>query len=197
MSTSKSFDTRKLVLLALFTAIVVVLQVFSSYIRFGPFTITLVLLPITIGAAIIGMYAGAWLGLVFMIVVMFTDPSVPLLMAVNPAAIIIGMPLRGILMGLITGAAYKLVAEKSRTAGAILAAIICPIVNTGLLVVLIYLFFLPTFAEWGAAAGFENATTFLFLGVIGINFLVELGVNTVLSPVVVRLVQYGKDRRGV
>ena len=44
----------KLVLTGILAAIVVVLQYFSSYIKFGPFSITLALVPIIVGAAICG-----------------------------------------------------------------------------------------------------------------------------------------------
>ena len=115
MNTAKSFDTRKLVLLALFTAIVVVLQAFSAYIRFGPFSITLVLMPITIGAALIGVYAGAWLGFVFMLVVLLTGDAAAF-MALRPAVTIVSVLLRGVILGVVTGGVYKLIAKKSKTA---------------------------------------------------------------------------------
>ena len=47
-----SEKTRRLTGLALMTAIIVVLQVVASFVKFGPFTITLALAPILIGAAL-------------------------------------------------------------------------------------------------------------------------------------------------
>ena len=41
--------TKTLTGLALFTAIVIVLQLLGSFIRFGPFSISLVLIPIVVG----------------------------------------------------------------------------------------------------------------------------------------------------
>ena len=43
----------------LLTAIVVVLQLFGSAIKFGPFSISLVLLPIVVGAALYGKWSVA------------------------------------------------------------------------------------------------------------------------------------------
>ena len=57
-----SEKTRRLTGLALMTAIIVVLQVVASFVKFGPFTITLALAPILIGAALYGPKAGACLG---------------------------------------------------------------------------------------------------------------------------------------
>ena len=53
--------TRRLAGLALFTAIVVVLQLLGSFIRFGPVSVSLVALPIVVGAAVYGSAAGLWL----------------------------------------------------------------------------------------------------------------------------------------
>ena len=47
----------------LFAAIVAVLQLVGSAIRFGPFSISLVLIPIVLAAALYGWGMGCWLGL--------------------------------------------------------------------------------------------------------------------------------------
>ena len=62
---SKNNNTQKIVGLGLFTAIVIVLQLMGSFIKFGTFSISLVLVPVVIGAALYGAGAGAWLGFVF------------------------------------------------------------------------------------------------------------------------------------
>ena len=62
---SKKFNVRTIVGMGVLTALVIVLQAIGSVIRFGTFSITLVLAPIIIGAALYGWKAGAWLGFVF------------------------------------------------------------------------------------------------------------------------------------
>ena len=64
-------NSKKIVGLGLLTAIVIVLQALAISIRFGVFNITLVLVPIIVGAALYGYKAGAWLGGVFGVVVLF------------------------------------------------------------------------------------------------------------------------------
>ena len=49
---SKNNNTQKIVGLGLFTAIVIGLQLMGSFIRFGTFSISLVLVPVVIGAAL-------------------------------------------------------------------------------------------------------------------------------------------------
>jgi len=195
MKTAKSINTRKLVLLALLTAIVVVLQVLAILMRplFPTFTISLVLVPIVIGAALIGVYSGGWLGLAFGIAVLISGDAA-LFLAVNPFGTILVVLLKGLLAGLASGAVYKLFAERNKTLAAIGAAIVCPIVNTGIFIAGCYVFFLETLTQW---AGDGNVTTFIFIGMAGVNFLVELGINLVLSPTIVRLIQFGQDKREV
>lgn len=190
----KTFNTRKLVLLALLTAIVVVLQLLGAFIKFGPFSISLVLLPIAVGAALTGVYAGGWLGLVFGLVVLISGDAAAF-MAINPLAAVAVVLLKGALAGLAAGAVYKMFEKKNRTVAAVAAAVVCPIVNTGVFIAGSYAFFLPTLTTWAEAAGFASATAFIFFGMVGVNFLIELGLNIVLSPLIVRLIQYGQDRR--
>jgi len=195
MKTAKSFNTRNLVLLALLTAIVVVLQALAAVLPVYPFTLTLVLVPIVIGSALVSTAAGGWLGLVFGLVVLLTG-NANIFLAVNPAGTIIVVILKGVLAGLAAGAVYRLFAKKNKTLAVILAAIVCPIVNTGIFAIGSYVFFLPTITEWGAAAGYANATAFIFFGMISFNFLFEFALNIILSPAIVRLIQYGQEQRG-
>ena len=188
------FNTRKLVLLALLTGLVIVLQFLGAFIRFGTFSISAVLIPIVIGAALMGVFAGLWLGLVFGFVVLATGDAAPFL-AIDPVAAIVIVLGKGAFAGLAAGAVYKLLAVKNRTVAAVAAGVVCPVVNTGIMVVGCYAFFLPTLAEWGMAAGFVNATAFIFIGMIGLNFLFELGLNIILSPAIVRLIQLNKSIR--
>ena len=61
---------RRMAGIALLSAIVVVLQSVGSFIRLGSVPVSLVLIPIVVGAAMYGPAAGAVLGGVFSIVVL-------------------------------------------------------------------------------------------------------------------------------
>ena len=196
MKTAKPINTRNLVMLGLLTAIVVVLQVLAIWTRplFPTFSISLVLMPIVIGAATIGTYADGWLGLAFGFAVLISGDAFDF-MVVNPAATIVIVLLKGLLAGLAAGASYNSFAAKSKTLAAIASAVVCPVVNTGVFIIGSYMFFLPTLARWGTAAGVANATAFIFLTVVGLNFLVELGINLVLCPTIIRLIHHGQSKR--
>ena len=196
MKERKTLNTRNLVLLALLTAIVIILQVFAAFLPIFPFTLTLVLVPIVIGAALVSPSSGGWLGLIFGAVVLLTG-NANVFMALNPAATIIIVLLKGLLAGLAAGFVYKLLAKKSRTVAVVCAAVVCPIVNTGIFIIGSYIFFLPVVMGFADFFGYDNATAIIFLGLVGINFPLELAINLVLSPTIVRLIQYGQDKREV
>ncbi|MBQ7500268.1 MAG: ECF transporter S component [Clostridia bacterium] len=189
--TLNKFDTRKMVFLAILTALVVVLQLLGSFIRFGTFSISLVLIPIAVGAALCGPLGGAWLGLVFGAVVLISgDASV--FLAINPAGTFITVLLKGALCGLAAGMVFNMLRSGNQTVAAIAAAVVCPIVNTGIFLIGCRLFFFDTIKEW---ANGTNAFVFMITGFVGLNFVFELIVNVVLSPVIVRLVDYVSPKR--
>ena len=182
--------TQQLAGMAIFTAIVIVLQLLGSFVRFGPFSISLVLVPIVIGAALYGVKAGAWLGFVFGVVVVALDAGA--FLAVNVFGTIVTCLAKGILAGFCAGLVYRALCKKNEVVATAVAAIICPVVNTGVFLLGCLIFFLPTLKEWGAAAGFENVGRYMIVGFVGINFLIEMAVNVILSPVIVRLLKVAK-----
>jgi uncharacterized membrane protein len=181
-------DTKKLVGLALFTAIVVVLQLLGSFIKFGTFSISLVLVPIVVGAAVYGIGAGAWLGFVFGVTVLLSGDAA-LFLAINPAGTIVTVLIKGTLCGLAAGATFKLLEKANNYVAVAAAAIICPVVNTGVFLIGCLLFFLNTIAGW---AGDMSVGKFMIVGLVGFNFVFEMVFNIVLSPVILRLIKIGK-----
>ena len=183
---ARKISTQSLTLGALLTAMVVVLQLLGSFIRFGPFSVSLVLVPIVIGAATCGPIIAGWLGLAFGAAVLLSGDAAAFL-SIHAPGTILTVLCKGVLCGLCAAGIYLLLHRKNRYAAVFAAAVICPVVNTGVFLLGCRLFFWETIALWGAGAGFENAVAFAFLGLVGANFLFEMGVNLLLSPIVVRL----------
>lgn len=184
-------NTKKIVGVGIFTAIVVVLQFLGSFIKFGTFSISLVLVPIVVGAAIYGIGAGAWLGAAFGVTVLISGDAAAFL-TVNPAGTVVTVLLKGICAGLAAGAVFKLLENKNKLLSAILASIASPVANTGVFLIGCRAFFYPTIQQWAAAAGMENAGKYMIIGLVGLNFVVELLINLVLSSTIVKLVDIGK-----
>ncbi|MBP5166244.1 MAG: ECF transporter S component [Oscillospiraceae bacterium] len=205
---NKRFSIRRITGLAMMTVIVILLQFLGAFIRFGPFSISLVLIPIVVGAALYGVIAGAWLGFVFGMVVLLSGDAAAFLV-ISPAGTILVVLLKGILSGLCAGAVYKAlrrvdaqivlkVRSKEKWGvelGVIVSAIVAPVVNTGIFLLGCLLFFLPTIREWGLSMGFESVGKYMILGLVGGNFLFELLFNIILSPVIVRLIRIGSKQK--
>ena len=180
-------STKTLVLGAVLTALVVILQMMGASIKIGMFSISLVLIPIVIGAATCGSLIGAWLGFVFGIVVLLSGDAAPFMAITVPGTVLIVL-LKGTACGYLAGLVYKLLEKKNRYLAVIAAAIVCPIVNTGIFLIGCFLFFTKFLAETAQAMGFgDNVAKFILFGLVGFNFLIELGINVVLSPIVVRI----------
>lgn len=197
MRNSNTAAVLKLTYIALLTALVFVIQLLGGSIRVGGFfSITLVLLPIVLGAALVGPMGGAWLGLVFAAAVFYTGDANAFL-AVDPFGTIVTVILKGVLAGLLTGVVYRLCSRLRPYARTLICAGVCPVVNTGIFLFGCLIFFMPTLAQWGSALGFSSAGEYMILGLCGINFIVELVTNLLLAPVLVRLIEMLEDRTGL
>lgn len=186
MSNTKN-QTERVALGALFTALVIILQLIGSTIRFGPFSISLVLVPIVIGSAVCGYKIGGFLGLVFGAAVLLSGDAAAFL-SVNVGGTVLTVLLKGALCGLAAGLVYTALNRVNTYLAVILAAIVCPIVNTGVFLLGCLVFFMEPVTAWGAALGFTDVGKYMFFGLAGGNFLVELAINAVLAPVVLRII---------
>jgi uncharacterized membrane protein len=196
MNNSKQLGkTRRMTGLAIFTAIIVVLQVLCTFVRFGPFSITLALAPIIIGTAIYGKGAGAYLGGVFGLVVLITGflgwdgGTVMLLMSINAVGCVLICILKGVAAGYLAGLCYDAISKKNDKVAVIVSGVVCPVTNTGLFIVGMLVFFFDTLSSWSSG---QNLLMYIIVGLTGINFLVELGVNLLLSAGITRIIRAGK-----
>ena len=185
----KSIDTEKLVYLSVFTAFVIVLQCLASFV-FPKIavSINLSLIPVVLGAAFCNMWCGAWLGFLSGFIILF-DPTTIAFMEFSPVATVFLVLLKGAASGLVGGIVYKIFERRNVYLAVLLAAIATPLVNTGIFFVGCLLFFYPLIETWAVG---KTVVVFIVTVMIGTNFLVELGLNMLLSPTVTRLVNIKK-----
>jgi uncharacterized membrane protein len=196
-SSSSVVKTRKLVGMAILAAIVVVLQLLSyaiSNLTVLPVSITLVLIPVVVGAAMYGTEAGAFLGGVFGIITIIgcvtgIDKGGAILFGSKPMLTLALCLVKAITAGYLAGVVYRAIAKKQIYLGVITAAIVGPVVNTGIFIAAMVLFYQETLLSW---AGGKPIVTYILVGLAGVNFLIELGSNVVLGPVAVRIIKAGK-----
>ena len=187
-------NTKKLVTTALLTAVIVVLQTVASGIRIGPFTPTLSLIPIIIGALLYGPMVGGFLGAVFGVIVIIgvltgSEPMSTMMMQTNPVMTVVLCLAKGIAAGVIPALVYNVLKDKNDLVATALAAILAPVSNTGIFSIGLVTVFMPIAEQFAAQLGFPNVAKFLFIGIIGTNFLFELAINVVLVPVVKRVLK--------
>ncbi len=179
---------RNLVLMAILAALIVGLQ-FIGGISIGPFSITLTLIPIVVGAILLGPVFGAVLGLVFgLIVSIFSitgrDPGGQMVFAASPVIAWALCLLKGAAAGFLPAVVYR--AVKQKTLAAYLASMTAPVANTGIFIVGMLLFFRPLLETW---AGGQNALVYAITGLAGINFLIEFAVAVLFAPAVAIVVK--------
>lgn len=192
-NTAKSLNTKvsKLVGTGVLTAIVVVLQLVASTIKVGPFSITLVLAPIVVGAALFGTLSGVWLGLVFGVSVIISGDAA-IFMTINPFGTVLTVLLKGACAGFAAGLIYNLIQKKNKLVAVIVSGLACPIVNTGIFLIGCYVFFQDWLVGTFGTTGFVTVVT----GLVSVNFAVELAINLVLAAVIERIIRLGEKEFG-
>ena len=192
MSNTGKFNTQKLVLGAIMTGLVIVLQWVGSVTTFfGPFSTAVALIPIVLGAAMCGTGIGAWLGLVFGAVVIFTGGA-NLFFAFDIPGTIVTVLAKGTLCGLAAGLVYKALSRFNKYVATLAAAIVCPVVNTGVFLLGCYIFFMDSAMQIAEAIGMDVSGMALFWALAMGNFAIEVLSNVVLSPVIVRILSFNK-----
>ena len=182
----KNAKIKRMVGIALLMAMVIVLQFVGSMIPpiGGTVSISLVLIPIIVGAAIYGPGAGAILGATFAVVTIINcitgaDPGGAMVFQANPLLCILVVSSKSVLCGTISGLVYMALRKANAYVAMLCAAIICPVINTGVFVSCMMLFFKPVLSAW---AGGTDVVTYVLTGLVLCNFLPEMILNIVFSP---------------
>lgn len=166
--------TSLMVALAMFAALVIVLQVVATFIKIGSFPITLTLVPIIVAGALYGPKAGSLMGLVFGVVVLAmvvvgADPGGQALFALRPLVTSVVCIIKGVLAGLAAAETFKVISKKNKKFALFMAGLVCPLVNTGTLYLVLFVFF-------------EASLASILSALMSVNFLIEVCINALLAP---------------
>ena len=195
MSTVKE-KTLRLVQLGLLSGLIILLQMYVVIPLPGSLTLSLVLVPIVVGAVLYGPRSGALLGGVVGVVVSMMAVQGQLgaltnmMVAYNPILTVAVCMLKGIAAGFMAGIIAKAF-KKRAFMGILLAAAAAPIVNTGVFVAGMLTVFrgvMMDFAD-GIGMGGTGALYFAIVVLVGVNFLVEFAANLILSPAIASIVK--------
>lgn len=190
--------TQKMVGTGVLAAAVIVLQLLSSFaIHIGPVPISLVLIPIAIGAIVYGPDSGAFLGGVFGVIVIIMilagmDPASMMMLQFNAPATIIVCLGKGILAGLVCGLVNKAFKKINKEKyGIIIGTILCPIMNTGFYTLMVVFVFKGLMESAYNISGYGAVFTAL-ISMISVNFISELVITVVLTPVVIQIIKVAR-----
>ena len=176
------FTAKNIAILGVLLALVIVLQAFGLAVTLpGGTSMSFVLVPIVVGGMLLGPGAGAFLGLAFGIVTLF-DPLTLTLINYVPVAVIATVLLKGIAAGIAPSLLFALISGRNGYVASFVAALSAPIVNTGI-------FFIGCLVMREALVQAVGMAFWAFIGLIAINFAIEVVINGVLAPAI-----YSVDR---
>ena len=113
------------------------------------------------------------------------DPGTQALIQANAFWTLATCIVKATAAGWVAGLVYRAL-RKHQTLGCVAAAISAPLVNTGLFLLAMTTVLRPSLEAW---AGGTDLVYYVFVVLTGVNFLVEFGVNAVLSVAIARIVQ--------
>ena len=191
--------TRRLTTFAILTALVIVLQLWGSSIRIGIVSLNFVLIPIVLCGMLLGVLYGALIGLVVGFVTLICgitgfDSFTMILLGESPVLITAICLIKTTAAGAVSALIYKAMKNRQKYVGTFLSAAATPLVNTsifilGMLCILDIL--KKNFINDGTSAIY-----FLFVNIVGLNFIFEFILNLLLAPALFRVIEViGKSRR--
>lgn len=187
----KFFSARNITFLAVLVALVVVLQLFGSYIKIASTPISLVLVPIILGGMLLGIWVGLFLGVLFGFMVLMTalagfDPFTMALLQINPAMTVILVLIKGGAAGFVSAILFKVLKGKNRYVAIFAAAIAAPVVNTGIFVIGGFIIVDTIKEVFNSSFGVDltgaSPVYIVFVLCVGVNFFIELAVNLSCAP---------------
>ncbi len=193
----KNEKLKRMTGIALLMALVVVMQFISAAIPpISGFSLSFVLIPIVLGAALFGPSAGALLGTTFGVIVFINcvtgaDAGGQMVFQASPVLCFLVVLGKGALAGLAAGWIYKLTEGFGGYVAMLCAAIVCPVVNTGTFVLGMLTLFPAVFEAWAGSVG-ADILTYLFSYLLLLNFVPELIINVVFSPAGQRILKIVK-----
>ncbi len=176
------FNTKTIVITGLLLALEIVFQLIGNYLQIGPANINISLVPVVIAGFVGGPISAAILGFFNGIMALLSPSTIGFFMPMSPVGTVIVCLLKCTLAGVISALTYRRLTKLANVHVATpIAAALVPIINTGLFIAGSFIFF----RDWIFADGRDalGAWGFVLLGVVGWNFLIELGSTVVLSTI--------------
>ena len=180
----KFFCTKNIVYLAILTTLLVVLNLLSTVFRIIT-NVNLTLIPIVLGALMLGMRGGFILGVIsglmtFLFGVFGVDAFTNFLFTQHPILTFLTCTVKITVAGVLGGLVYNVL--KNKYLATFLASAVVPVVNTAIFIIGA----LTMHDSISVLANGEGVSVMYFLIIFcaGVNFLIELGINLLVAPAI-------------
>lgn len=202
MKRYRFFSAKNIAYLGVLLSLVIALQVCAGFglFRVGPTSLSFVLVPIVLGAMLLGPWAGAFLGFVFGVIVLCfgaagVDGFTAILLGEHPVLTTLTCLVKGTAAGLVPGLVYRPIAKWNGLAATFIVSALAPILNTGIFILGALTMSGTLMSNFVAAD--STLMYFLFIGCAGWNFIIEFAISLALSPAVYRVVRVVEHRVSV
>lgn len=184
------FTAKNIATIGVLMALVIVLQMFCGSINIANLiTLNFSLIPIVLGAIVLGPVAGALLGFANGIVILIQVILTPtgfyyIIWTYSPIITTLICIVKTTVAGFVGGIVFRLISKKNTLAATFTAAAIVPVINTALFVlgclcmtdtILIYQDTMPDYDGM-------NIFVFICVGIVTVNFFIEFALNLIVSP---------------
>ena len=196
MTNKKKFNTKKMVELAIFIAIIV-LMAFTplGYLKLFVIDITLIVIPVAVGAIILGPSAGAVLGFTFgftSFILSFSSPLGAMMLDISPVFRVITCIVPRILCGWLTGVVYSVLKKKEKLSkiAVPVANLACPVFNTVFFMSALMLFYYntPAIQDMATKMNVFNPIALIF-AMVGANAVIEAVACFIVGVAVTKALQ--------
>ena len=183
MKRNNFFSAKNVTALAVLLALVIVLQAFGGSFNIGAVTLNFTLIPLVLGAILLGPWAGAFLGFASGVVVLIQVILAPsgfyyIIWTNSPFVTTMICLVKTTVAGLVSGWLFNVISKKNRYVAVFVAAGVVPVINTAL-------FILGCLCMWNTIALMSegmNVFMFILVGLVTFNFFIELAINLLVAP---------------
>lgn len=202
MRKNGKLNTTYMVEMALLIAIILIMAFTPiGYIKTFGLEITLIVVPVAVGAVVLGPAAGAILGGVFgltsFIQCFGMSAFGAMHLSINPAGTFVVCFVTRLVMGWLTGLIAQGLKKVKALKGAsvFIANLCCPLLNTLLFMTTLILFFYQTEFIQGLAKNMKVANPFAFvIAFVGVNGLVEAAACFVVGSAITKALQHSVNK---
>ena len=199
---SKFFTAKNVALLGILIALVIVLQLFASAIPMFGITLNFSLIPIALAGILMGWLGGAIVGFSCGLVVFITmavlgqEPSTAFLFQTNPVILTVMCIGKTTVAGIVSGLLFKIIEKQNSALAVGVSSIVIPIVNTAVYMIGIVLMKNSASVFMGLTSSSAGLVFSVVFGLIWLNFVLEIVINIIFTPVIYRVIKTLNKSRG-